>query len=433
MKNLRKFQSQKAEATKKARAILDLAATEGRDLTAEENTSYEALKSTITGLNASIAREQELMAEEAAAGLVVNEDARISGGDHAAAKDTKRGFKSLGEFARAVKNATNAGSALDQRLLIGAAAPGTYSNEGAGADGGFAIPPAFSNEIWRLSLGEGSMIPLTDNTEVTGNSMVFPKDETTPWGGSGVQAYWRNEGPALTGSKLALGTSMLRLHELTVLAPVTNELLDDAPALGSYLQPLASERIMWKTNEAILFGTGVGQPKGVLAAANAALIVQAKDTSQATATISNANISNMVSRLKAGELMNAVWLGNPDILPALEGMSVGNYPIYLPNNNVNGASYGMLKGRPLLMSEHANGLGSQSDLSLVSLKGYRTITKAGGVETATSMHIYFDANATAFRFIFRIDGQPIISQPIQPPSGKGSKTRSYFVTLAARP
>jgi hypothetical protein len=46
------------------------------------------------------------------------------------------------------------------------------------------------------------------------------------------------------------------------------------------------------------------------------------------------------------------------------------------------------------------------------------------------MHLYFDADATAFRALFRIDGQPKIVAPIA--QAKGSKTLSPFIQLAAR-
>ena len=63
---------------------------------------------------------------------------------------------------------------------IGAAAPSNFSNEASGQDGGFLVPPQFSQEIFKLSLGEDPLLPLTDNVELSGNSMAFPKDETTP-------------------------------------------------------------------------------------------------------------------------------------------------------------------------------------------------------------------------------------------------------------
>jgi len=429
-KRIRELQAKKAAAVDKAQAINAKASAENdRDLTAEESTAFKAAMDEAGSLQASIEREIDLLAHKADDSDNSGRIPHISVHDRSD-DDLQGGFRSFGEFASAVRAAGSPNGSLDERLRIGAVAPGTYSQEAVGADGGFAVPPQFSQEIWRLSLGEGSLLPYTQNTEVTGNSMVFPKDETTPWGSSGVQAYWRNEGPAATGSKLKLGVDMLRLHELTVLVPVTNELLDDAPALGSYIAPLASERIQWKTNEAILFGTGAGQPLGVLSGGNNAAIVVAKESAQTTQTIVQANISKMRSRLLTGNLGSAIWIGNPDILPALESLTVGQIPIFLPPGTGLRESYdGTLNGRPLILSEHASAFSSQGDLSLLALNGYRTITKAGGIDTATSMHLYFDANATAFRFIFRIDGKPIISAPVQTPKGN---TRSYFVTLGAR-
>lgn len=429
-KQLRELQARKAKHVSAMRAITDKAAAEDRDLTDDEAAAFDAEKASVERIAAAITREEALIEAERSAGVFVPEGAHISVTENIEA-DPKRGFKTFGEFAAAVRAGAQRNATLDPRLTIGAAAPTTYGNEGSGADGGFAIPPAFSGDIWNMSLGEGSLIPMTDNTEVTGNSMAFPRDETTPWGGSGVQAYWQAEGVPANASKPQLGLDTLRLHKLMALVPVTEELLADAAALGSYLSNQAPDRIMGKANEAILFGTGSGQPQGCLN--SDALVVVAKETGQATQTILQPNISKMRSRLKTGELKNAVWIGNPDILPALEGLTVGNIPIFLPpGTGLREAYDGTLNGRPLILSEHASAFSAQSDLSLVSLKGYRTITRAGGIETATSMHLYFDAALTAFRFMFRIDGAPIIKAPITPPAGKSTNSRSYFVTLGAR-
>ncbi len=99
---------------------------------------------------------------------------------------------------QAVYQADKPGQSIDSRLLlggIGAAAHSTYGNEAAGQDGGFLVPPQFSQEIFKLSLDEDSLLPLTDNVEISGNSMAFPKDETTPWGTNGIRAYGRARPP----------------------------------------------------------------------------------------------------------------------------------------------------------------------------------------------------------------------------------------------
>jgi hypothetical protein len=46
------------------------------------------------------------------------------------------------------------------------------------------------------------------------------------------------------------------------------------------------------------------------------------------------------------------------------------------------------------------------------------------------MHLYFDADATAFRATFRIDGQPKLAAAIA--QAKGGNTLSPFVLLGAR-
>ena len=136
----------------------------------------------------------------------------------------------------------------------------------------------------------------------------------------------------------------------------------------------------------------------------------------------------------ADSLGNAVWIVNNDVLPALFTLTLGNYPIYLPTGLTVGglqvSPYGTLLGRPVFVSQHANTFSAQGDILLVDLKYYQTITKAGGLQTATSMHLYFDADLTAFRTTFRMDGQSKVSAPISP--AKGSATMSPFVQLGAR-
>lgn len=422
--HIRSLKAKKAEAIKAANAL-----NEKADFSAEDQAALDAHMADIEALNARIEAAEKLAAQQvgmsAAGGVEIPAAATIEVTERVAA-DPKRGFKSFGDFAKSVANA-QIGTGFDQRLM--AAAPGsTVANESNGADGGFAIPPEFSSEIWRMSLAGDALLPMTQNTEVSGNSMIFPKDETTPWGGSGIQTYWQAEAQTATVSRPVLSTETLVLHKLMTLVPVTNELIADGFAIGSYLSEVTPERLQWKTDESILFGDGIGKPVGALS--GPALVTVAKESGQATGTIDPKNISKMVSRLLVGELKNAIWIANPDVLPMLEAMSVGNYPVYLPNNNVAGGSYGMLKGRPVYLSEHANAASSAGDLSLVSLRGYRTITKAGGIETATSMHLYFDADATAFKFTFRVNGKPILSAPVTPP--KSTNTRSHFVALGAR-
>lgn len=428
-KQLRALQARKSALVKEARALTDLAATESRDMTDAEVTAFDALRGKIDAASASIDREATLIAEEArlsasnALGVVVTDNREL---------DPKRGFASIGEFMQAVYLSQKPGKSMDERLFIGAAAPTSFGNESTGQDGGFLVPPDFSKEIFRLSLGEDSLMPLTDNVEITANSMAFPKDETTPWGTNGIRAYWQGEAAAANATKPVMGLATLRLKKLMALVPTTDELLDDASALTSYLPDKVATSIRWKTNESILFGAGNGIPIGCMNAG--AVVTVAKETGQATQTLVPQNLAKMIARLPPGSFGNAVWIINNDVLPALFTLSLGNYPIYLPNGLTVGgiqvSPYGTLLGRPVIVSQHANTFSSQGDVMLVDLSYYQTITKAGGLQTATSMHLYFDADLTAFRTTFRMDGQSKIASAIDP--AKGSSKLSPFIQLAAR-
>ena len=449
---VRGLQAKHADTVASLKAIVDSAEAEGRDLTAEEQKVFDAHKVEAASLKARIARAQETELAEAGiaaqagaapaarSGVTIPAHARISVEENVDA-DPQRGFTSFGEFAQAVRGATLAtrmGAQMDRRLAPLApmgpmgAAPSTFSGEGSGADGGLLVPPGFSKNIFTLSLEEDALLPLTDDLPIDGNNMLLPKDETTPWGTNGIRAYWQAEGTVGTATKPVISAMDLRLKKLLALVPVSDELLQDTSALSAYLPTKVALSIRWKTNEAILFGSGAGLPLGALSGGS--LVTVAKDTGQATLTLTATNLANMMARLPPGSYPRAVWIINNDVLPALFTMTLGNYPIYLPGGaNVGGMQvnpYGLLLGRPIVVSQHAKSFSAQGDVLLVDLSYYQAITKAEGIQTATSMHLYFDADAMAFRTTFRMDGQPKLAAPISP--ANGTKTLSPFVQLGAR-
>jgi HK97 family phage major capsid protein len=424
---IRELQAQRAKKLDAMKSLHEIAEAADRDFTADEQTQFAALKAEAETLGARIERAQEV--EKNALAVAGQSYGSTKAEEPEIAKDPKRGFSALGEFAILVRSASLAGHTTDERLLIGAAAPTTFGNEATGSDGGYLVPPEFAKEIFTLSLGEDSLLPLTDSIDISGNSLVFPKDETTPWGTSSVRAYWQAEGTAGTGTKPALGGAVLRLHKLMALVALTDELLADTNALSSYLPEKIGQSLRWKVNEAILSGTGAGQPLGAFV--GGAAVVQAKDSGQAANTISLANITGMIARLIPGSFAKAVWIITPDALPSIFGLTLSNYPIYLPiSAGAQGSPYGTLMGRPLLVSQHAAAFSSQGDLALMDLSFYRTIKKSGGPQQDVSMHLYFDADAIAYRTTYRIDGQPKIAAPVS--QAKGSNTLSPFIQLAAR-
>ena len=102
----------------------------------------------------------------------------------------------------------------------------------------------------------------------------------------------------------------------------------------------------------------------------------------------------------------------------------------LPTLGVSGAPYSTLMGMPVMMTEKCNLLGTAGDIGLIDWSQYYFADK-GGVNAAQSIHLWFDYDITAFRFVLRNDGQPAWQTPLTPLSG--GPTLSPFVVLDTRP
>ena len=123
------------------------------------------------------------------------------------------------------------------------------------------------------------------------------------------------------------------------------------------------------------------------------------------------------------------WLTNQAVLPQLFTMTLSNQPIYMPGGTIANAPYGLLYGRPVVPIEQASALSSVGDITFANLGEYLTITK-GGIEAAESMHVRFIYAEMAFRWIYRINGQPLWKSALTP--YKGSASQSPFIVLEAR-
>jgi HK97 family phage major capsid protein len=351
------------------------------------------------------------------------------------------GFKSLGEMAIAVRNASRpGGGSLDPRLER--LAPGTFANEGSGGEGGFAVPQDFRTAIMEKVMGEASLMSRTDQIVVGGNTLTIPKDNGTPWGTTGIRAYWGNEGGLKTQSRPSFETMTLRLHKIYSLVPVTDELAEDAPAMDSYIRRKAPEAIDFAINLAIVQGTGMNQPLGILN--SGATVSVEKQTDQLADTIVANNIIEMWSRMYAPSRQNAVWLVNQEIETQLYTMSLpgkdntGAYVtgwgahVFMPAGGLSGNPYATLFGRPVIPTQAANQLGSKGDIILADLSAYLTAIKSPGAnpKTDVSIHLWFDYDVTAYRFVLRMTGQPWWDAPVEPRDG--TKSLSPFVTLDER-
>lgn len=455
--NIEQLKRRLVELNETGKAIQAKADAEKRELTAEEQAEIEKIFSEFEQVEADIARRERIAAQEQrlaapaprnvapsmpnntqvvtpqAGGL---RNTRLSTVEERA----RWGFRDQGEFFSAVRQAAINPSQLDQRLIQNALT--TYGSEGVGADGGFAVPPEWSNAIAQLVAGEDSLLSRTDQQTAAGNSITFPVDETTAWQTTGgILTYWDTEASTMTQSKPSLKETQIKLHRLTALVPVTDELLADSSAMGNYVSRKAGEKLAFKVNDAIINGTGVGQPLGIMNAPCTVSVAKETTPAQTAATFFGVNAVKMMARMPAQSYARSVWLVNQDVVPFIlqlgfvvkqaDSSSAGAGALYLPPNGLaNSSAYGSLLGRPIIVTEACQTIGTVGDVILADLSQYLTVVKAGGVKSDTSIHLFFDQNTTAFRFVLRMSGQPWLSAAIT--RKNGSNTLSHFVTCATR-
>lgn len=339
----------------------------------------------------------------------------------------ENGFHNVGSFYKAV--ASSSAGTVDARLRVINSA-----NEKYGEDGGFLIPEDFRSEIQSAVEGDESLLGMTRQFKTSSNSLVLPVSETAPWDGSGIQAFWEGESQSSDTTKPVFRQASLRLHKLTALVRVSEELLEDAPALESWIKTEAPEAFTYKINGAIIDGDGVGKPMGVL---RSGFKVQVPaEAGQEAGTIVTENVVKMYSRMLPKGITKAFWMCNPQALEQLRLLrfDVGAnspVPVYMPPAGLSVAPYGTLLGRPIMpMMAGVKQLGTEGDFCFVDLSHYITALKTSGIKSQVSTHVYFDRGETAFRFTIRVAGECPYSKPVK--TEHGDYEMSGIITLEDR-
>jgi len=330
-----------------------------------------------------------------------------------------------GEFFKAVYNA-EVYKSLDKRLLPLKAAG---LNEAIPSEGGFLVTPDIAAGIHENMWNTGQVLSRFNPINVKGNGLTLNAiDETSRAAGSrmgGVRGYWLAEAGEKTATNPTFRQIELKLKKVAALVYATDELLQDTGALETWITTNVPNELRFLIEDAIIDGDGIGKPVG---------IIQSGSLISATRTDANEvdadDIGRMWSHRYPGPT-DYTWFVNASVLPQMYKMTIadGGYtPIYTPPGGLSVSPYGQLMGRPVIETEYNPYLGTVGDILLASPSQYALITK-GGMQAASSIHVRFVYDETAFRFVYRCDGQPIWSSSVT--AFDGSHTVSPFVALAA--
>jgi len=404
--------------------------------TAEDHLKANAICDDIEAINAELDTQERT--ERSLKDLRKPEGDKPKQGDPGEAN----GFRSFGEYLQAVAaSSMPRGDTLggmptgisDHRLSMGdreLRAPSGMA-ESTPSLGGFLVQTDYSNDLFQKAHRASTIWQKCRNIPISGNSNALKipgVDETSRADGSrwgGIRAYWEEEAGAKTASNPKFYMVELSLKKLIGLCYTTDELLQDASALETVIRMGFEQEFAFKLDDAVIRGTGAGQPLGIL---NGPALVTT--TRGSTGTLADTDVLRCYSRLFPASHPKAEWYTNVDCLPNLMNMTsndAGYQNLWMPGGQIADAPYDRLMGKRVNYVETASTEGTVGDLMLLDLSQYITITK-GGMQAAQSIHVKFTTDETAFRFVVRVDGQPLWNNALTP--YKSADTLSPFVTVA---
>ena len=415
-----------------AKTLREKVEAEGREYTEAEAKQLEGLVAECDALQKQIDQVAKLDAMDTSLNQGTGRKTapeKIKGTEEGTkAEDPFGGFSSAGAFFQAVHQASRGANHIDPRLL--ASASNVVRNDGG--EEGFSVPPAIRAEVFKLLEEDaGDLLSAITSETTSSNSVSYLKDVATPWEAAGIQVHWEQGTDKYAPTPYnALTAGKLMLNGLSVFCTVDEDLIEDAPRLAQRLTELAPIAMRWAINEAIRTGDGVGKPLGYMK--SPALITVSKESSQTAGTLLAENVAKMYTRMLPASLKNAHWEVTQELLPALMTLkdAAGNLMWTHLSAGFQKGPAGLLLGRPVIVNEHAEPCGERGDIQFIDPKGYYLAMRTAAASYAESMHVYFDQGLKAFRWRLRLDGNTILTKPINP--AKGTLTKSHFVTLAER-
>jgi HK97 family phage major capsid protein len=360
----------RARAWEEAKALLEHAAAEGRDLTAAETEQYDRINADLDERTAVIDRLTKDAAREARAAEIRVPDAPKPSTDEDILRSLVRGERRSATFEkRQMTTANNSGTVpqgfyevMQEQLRY----TGPWGNENVGYT------------ILTTASGEDIKVP-TQTGFSTGSATA--------------------EAAAFAVSNPTTSSLTLRAHKFGTLITVSRELLEDAGIdLVGFLGRQAGNAVGNIVNDKLANGTGTVEPRGIFVAAGSGVRGTATNFEFSTddlIDLVHSVDSAYASRPSTGFQMRRASLSVLRKLKDGEGRF-----IYDPTQG----TQALLLGYPVFENPHAPAIGTAAKPVIFGDMSSYHVRQVGGVEIARSDDAYFVNDLVAFRVSVRVSG-----------------------------
>lgn len=370
----------RAKAWESAKALLDRASEEKRDLTAEEQVQFDRINAELDERAAAIDNIRKIEEREAKA-------AELARGFEVASP------KSDNDLLRAIARGEVRGHNFEARTLT------PNSN---------LVPVGFFDQVWMKAREVGPMLRVSNvlNT-ASGEDIVFPT--LTAYSSASLVAA----GGTIAASDPTFSSVTLGAYKYSFLVPVAEELLTDSGvSLEAELAAAGGNSIGYAVNTALTTGSGSSQPNGVVTAATNAVTGTA-----AGGVPTGDNIVDLYYSLDGSVRSSAAFafMASPTTIASIRKIkdTTGQY-IFQPS--LAAGTPDTLLGRPLVENPAmASGTSAKSILA-GDWNAYR-VRVAGGLRVDQSSDYQFNLGLINYRFQIRVDGDLLDTSAIKSYTG----------------
>jgi HK97 family phage major capsid protein len=378
---------ERARAWGEAKELLDHAASEGRDLSGEEQAKYDRINADLDERTAVIERLQKDADREARAREVsvptVSKPSNDSDILRSLGTGEMRSYTFESRTATTMSTSSNAGAVpqgfydvLQEQLRY----TGPWQNENVG----YTI----------LTTGSGEDIKVPTQT-------AFSAATATA------------EAAAFAVSNPTTSSLTLKAFKFGTLVTVSRELIEDSGIdLVGFIARQAGNALGNIVNQRMAIGAGSTEPRGIFLAAGTgkkgtATAFSADDLIDLVHSVD----SEYASKPSAGFQMSRATLSTLRKLKDGQGQF-----IYDPT----AGTQALLLGYPIFENPHAQAIGSGLRPAIFGDMSYYHVRQVGGVEVARSDDAFFTTDLSAFRVSIRVDGQLSQGDAVKAFEGVGS-------------
>lgn len=453
------LRQRKVEFVKSARAIMDAANAEHRDLTKAESQNFDKIQAALADVERQIIIAEQQLADEREMPISADENAAfaaLANGDSPAenpARPKRRtlgnvgvksyrdlfgeprsngGFRSMQEFIKAVRTS---GQSFDPRLQAGM----TDDNP---TSAGFLVPELWAQEILNYALESSLIMPRARVYPLSqGSSLKVPavKDDDHSAGSlfTGITEQWSNELQTINETDMSTRLLELSANKMALLSNASSEIVEDSSQFENILTANLQAAASFFLDSNFLLGSGVSRPLGMISAANPSLVVVNKNTATPTGGFLWEDAVAMYTAHTPACRGRAIWIFSNDLLPALSVMQIvvknvaGSENVggsATPQFTLNADGTGTLLGRPVHFTEKLKTKGTQGDCCFVCPDQYAILLRRD-FQLRRSLDAGFTNDSIWWRLTTRVDGQPLWANTQKL---KNSQVTSPFVVLQAR-